>query len=612
MNRMASKAVVRLHLTVGIAILLAIVTVAVVRGQEPTPETAPPPSTPTTLNEESSGGGSVVQNEGEETSAPMGDLIVVPGLIAVGDTTLAVGLHVDPYDLEVAIQYSEHFTLDGEACGGSPGATPSATAPTWVTLEACTAGNAYVRLVDSATRSVIMEVSVTVAPAGSIPRQAAEIDITISDVESTELVPGGSGDDFSVDITGLNIGEEYELSTYALNHPRALAFNQDCSNYRQVNFISGVSSITKDYTVYGCLAPGSLLWSVLYLDGIPIDASEIDPMVNVQDPTVSFEKDSYSVMESYNRSILVKLSHGRVSSISIPIVVSNDTAQSADYTVRELSGGILTFNAEDDTESFLISAAMDNVIDDNETIDLSFGTLPFGVSEGLYTAAKLTILEPGSPPPLPPTPTPTPLPLPPPPAPTGLDANGHISNGKVMIWWDPAIGASSYDLRFRLEGYSNYGNPTTCTYGDWIERVTIPTTISNVNGVTTVVANPSVATNGDNTQQLTALSAYRLQVRAKNLGGKSQWSDFTFIYPTDDPPMATNPTDFVILPPPSELPRIASAPLYGYQPLRNGIHTFSYFICNGSIPEDVNLDGAKIDDAIEAWEEVVKRTESTT
>ena len=35
-----------------------------------------------------------------------GDLVVVPGVVPVGQTTLAVGLHVLPLDLEVAIEYA--------------------------------------------------------------------------------------------------------------------------------------------------------------------------------------------------------------------------------------------------------------------------------------------------------------------------------------------------------------------------------------------------------------------------------------------------------------------------------------------------------------------------
>ena len=85
-------------------------------------------------------------------------------MVQVGQTTLAVGFHVDPMDLEVVIEYSEHFTLEGEACdtAGTVGATQAAVAPTWVTLNACTVGDGYVRMVDSETGDVIKDVSVTV------------------------------------------------------------------------------------------------------------------------------------------------------------------------------------------------------------------------------------------------------------------------------------------------------------------------------------------------------------------------------------------------------------------------------------------------------------------
>ena len=123
-----------------------------------------------------------------------GDLVVVPGVVQVGQTTLAVGLHVLPFDLEVAIEYSGHFTPDGESCddAGTPGSTPRAVAPTWVILNACTVGDGWVRLVESGTANVIEEVSATVTNSRGV-RQQADPSVTVSGVTSSELVPGGLG-----------------------------------------------------------------------------------------------------------------------------------------------------------------------------------------------------------------------------------------------------------------------------------------------------------------------------------------------------------------------------------------------------------------------------------
>ncbi len=95
------------------------------------------------------------------TATTTGELVVVPGVVQVGQTTLAVGFHVDPIDEEVVIQYSEHFTPEGESCdsAGTAGATQAAVAPTWVTLNACTVGKGYVRMVESATGNIVPETS---------------------------------------------------------------------------------------------------------------------------------------------------------------------------------------------------------------------------------------------------------------------------------------------------------------------------------------------------------------------------------------------------------------------------------------------------------------------
>ena len=226
---------------------------AVAQGQEPPQEPVPAPPSQSEPSSSDTGTG---EDDEEQTDALQGKLVVVPGRVHVGQTTLAVGYQVLPYESVVEIQYSEHFSPDGESCGGSPGTTSRATAPTWVTLEACTAGEAYVRLVESATLHLIKEVSVTVSAAGSDDRQAATPVVTLSGVTSRELVPGGTGDPFSVAVSGIDSNETYTLITEPLSARDFLAFDQSCTDDQKTDAISGVSSVTKNYTVYGCVASG--------------------------------------------------------------------------------------------------------------------------------------------------------------------------------------------------------------------------------------------------------------------------------------------------------------------------------------------------------------------
>ena len=326
--------------------------------------------------------------------APTGELVVVPNTVQLGQTTLAVGFHVDPLDLEVAIHYSEHFTPEGQECDDTaPGATQPAPAPTWVTLEACSVGEGYVRLIVSATGHVIEEVSVAVAPQG--PTGLSDAEVTLSGVTSAELVPGGSSDRFTVNATGLESNKVYELNTVVLNGVSA-AFDSGCTTFKATSTIRLANSANRRYDAYGCAAPGSYLWAwVEDVDGDTIASSGLtDHFLNVADPTVSFSSSSYSVKEGTSTAITVSLSHPTGHRLRIPVTVANGTAESDDYSVSGLTTvrNELTFEPHDTSESFTITASQDTDNDEgDETVNLGFGTLPSDVSSGTTRTATLTI-----------------------------------------------------------------------------------------------------------------------------------------------------------------------------------------------------------------------------
>ena len=303
------------------------------------------------------------------TTATTGELVVVPGEVQMGQTVLAVGFHVVPFDLQVEIHYSGHFTPEGESCdnAGTAGSTQAAAAPTWVTLNACTVGDGYVRMVESATAKVIKNVSVTVTQPG-VAGQQARTTVTISDLASTELVPRGSGDRFSVSVAGLEGHKEYNLHTVVLNSLSA-AFNRGCTSFKVSDSIVGLTSTIASHTVYGCVAPGNRLWSyVEEVGGRTIASTSITANpVNVKDPTISFSSSSYSVDEESSITIPVELSHRSSHVIRVPIKVSGSTDQRVTFANRSTSG-TFTYTAPDDSDC------------EDETVNLSFGTLPSTVS----------------------------------------------------------------------------------------------------------------------------------------------------------------------------------------------------------------------------------------
>ena len=406
-----------------------------------------------TISAQESGTGTTATTTATTTrssATTTGNLVVVPGVVQVGQTTLAVGLHVDPFDLEVAIEYSGHFTPDGESCddAGTAGSTPRAVAPTWIILNACTVGDGWVRLVESGTGNVIEEVNATVTNSSAVGRQA-DPSVTVSGVTSSELVPRGSGDSFSVAVRGIESGPEYDLTTVALNGSSA-AFNRACSIFTEAEEIT--RAVTRNYTVYGCIPPGTTIWSYLDLNGISLASSDFPgPSVNVKPPTVSFSSSSYSVDEGSNVTITIELSYESHARIRIPITVSNGSAESSDYTVEDLPRGRLTFSSRDTSESFTIEANQDT--DDNdETVNLGFGSLPSNVSgTGSQSRATLTIDDDDDDdsPPTPPT-------LPTPPAPEDLEATASGTTS-IDLSWDSVSGVA----RHRVERGSSSTGPWT-------------------------------------------------------------------------------------------------------------------------------------------------------
>ena len=131
----------------------------------------------------------------------------VPGEVVLGELFDVVGYEVIPSDVEVKIEYSEHFALEGESCDSpSGGVSPVTVAPTWVTLQACSMGEGWVRLWAADTGAGLDRVNVTVSEPGAIgraARRAATPRVRITALGST--LQGGSTDVFHVRASLLDV-----------------------------------------------------------------------------------------------------------------------------------------------------------------------------------------------------------------------------------------------------------------------------------------------------------------------------------------------------------------------------------------------------------------------
>ena len=270
----------------------------------------------------------VLPVQGQEDSADetTGKLVVVPSVLTVGDTTEAVAFHVEPADLEVTIEYSEHFVPEGDACGsGQVGTTTSAKAPTWINLTACTAGKGLVRLLGAGTDTVIEEMSVTITGAvarGTGQRQAqTSPSIDLSSVQRS-MEPGES-DSFTVEVDDLDSGESYVVHTVALN-PVSLGFDSNCDDSEATRNISGTTSRTFSDRVYACEPAGSGLWAYLkHGEDFVANTGAGNNFIKVPH-VLSISVDDADVREGTSIEFTVESEFDAVSSIGVRISVTEN------------------------------------------------------------------------------------------------------------------------------------------------------------------------------------------------------------------------------------------------------------------------------------------------
>ena len=106
---------------------------------------------------------------------------------------------------------------------------------------------------------------------------------------------------------------------------------------------------------------------------------------------VSFEKGTYTVDEGSSVTVKVKLDADPERTVTIPITATDQDGASGD----DYSGvpARVTFNSGDTEVDISFSAASDNVDDDDESVKLTFGSLPDGVSASGTTEATVNITD---------------------------------------------------------------------------------------------------------------------------------------------------------------------------------------------------------------------------
>ena len=151
---------------------------------------------------------------------------------------------------------------------------------------------------------------------------------------------------------------------------------------------SSYAAALADYNAAIALLPWDFLANVMELPyGIVLRMSLVAPPV----VTVQFGASSHTVDEGGSVSVAVELSSDPKSTVTIPIeATGEDGATSADYSVPTS----VTFKSGETTKTITFAATQDTVDDDDESVKLSFGTMPhFGVSADTTDETTVSITD---------------------------------------------------------------------------------------------------------------------------------------------------------------------------------------------------------------------------
>ena len=291
----------------------------------------------------------VTATAGADYTAASGTVSFSPGDITESVTVSITDddIDEDTETLKVTLSDPVNATVPAGAEDGTISITDDDTAGVTVTptsLEVTEGGNAsYTVVLDS-------------EPAG---------DVTVT--------PGGITDtDLSLDETTLTFTSSNWNEAQSV---KVSAAHDDDSDDESVTITHTVAS--DDDSDYEGMSAGSVAVAI---------ADDEDPQVKV-----SFEQSSYTVAEGSSVTVKVKLSADPERTVAISISKTNQGgATSSDYSGVPSS---VTFNSGDTEKTFSFAASSDNVDDDDESVKLTFGALPTGVSEGTTKETVISITD---------------------------------------------------------------------------------------------------------------------------------------------------------------------------------------------------------------------------
>ena len=166
----------------------------------------------------------------------------------------------------------------------------------------------------------------------------------------------------------------------------------DIPNSGQNDSLGGDGSNLTGYTVTGLVGGQLHTFQVrTYSSSSSVSDPSDEATVTPRSAAVSFGAESYSVDEGGTVEVTVQLDAAPGREVVVPV----SAAGAGGATGADWSGvpGNVTFGATDTAQTFTLAATDDTDVETGESVSLSFGTLPAGVTAGTTSEASVTIVD---------------------------------------------------------------------------------------------------------------------------------------------------------------------------------------------------------------------------
>ena len=171
----------------------------------------------------------------------------------------------------------------------------------------------------------------------------------------------------------------------------------DIPNSGQNDSLGGDGSNLTGYTVTGLVGGQLHTFQVrTYSSSSSVSDPSDEATVTPRSAAVSFGAESYSVDEGGTVEVTVQLDAAPGREVAVPVSAAGaGGATPPGETGADWSGvpESVTFGATDTEQTFTLAATDDTDVDAGESVALTFGTLPAGVTAGTQASATVTIVD---------------------------------------------------------------------------------------------------------------------------------------------------------------------------------------------------------------------------